>query len=228
MERIRLICIFYEIKNKGTFCDVYTKAILSGMMLDIIVQNYGDNFDHNEKKKSHIVLGQCNIEKNQIKVTSKLMRSKAIKYERTRKDLMSVDNFIINKKTLDMIKYLIDKPNLILSDGTLIRYDQFDEDDQMSVPSSTEIIKSYGYYDRKINKLIKMNWYKDGEFTVYGKYVIMNKRFADADGDDLEKWDRIKIDREELQRNMILVNKDPRWHIINEIFLDKYIEKEKD
>jgi hypothetical protein len=215
MEKFRLICVFYKIKGKTVFCEIYSKAILSDMMLDIIAHNYGDNFKHEKKKKCHIVLGQCNVKKGQVKITTKLMKSKPIPYTGSRNDMLEVSNFTINKKTLDMIKYLIDKPNFVLSDGTLIRYDQFDEDDQMSVPSQPEIIKSYGYYDRKINKLIKMKWYKEGEFTIYGKYIILNKRFADADGDDLEKWDRIRIDRDEYNANKILINKDPRWHIFN-------------
>jgi hypothetical protein len=84
-------------------------------------------------------------------------------------------------------------PNLLLSDGTLIRYDQVDDDDQMSVPSQVESVKSYGQFDKKHRRLLKINWITDGEFKVYGKYVILNKRFAEADGDDLERWDRIRI-----------------------------------
>lgn len=210
-----MLCILYNV-NGVYFADVYSKWKMSNEIVTQLADEIASDFVTSKKRSAHIAL-------TEIKMTDENRKSdKYLRYRGIRCEIMPdieeffspIPSFVINSKTLDLVKYFLDNPNIVV-DQCIQVHDIIDDDECIQKPvsnTSSVIVEEYSWW---LNVKTNQGWFTSQNSTRYGRYVVLHERYCNADGDDLLTGERIHINRIVWIREKRLYNNDWKYEIMN-------------
>jgi len=216
--KFNIVILFYKLKGKF-ITDVYCKAKLTDQFARDIAQDFINTFETVKRRRVHIILGR--VRSKISKHSDKVMRYSGIEVEPDLEEdwMIPIESYKPSSKHIEFIKYLLNKSDVRLDDDAIIY--EFDDEEEITQDSSVQkpvpnepsnnLTSAENSY---LQQLIQMNWIT-GDYKIINGCVILDKRIAWADGDDLRNKCRIHIDRELFNQTGRIINTDWRWPLIS-------------